>query len=262
MVNKMRSLTGSVIVFLSVILSSCVSETTGGFDRADPEETLDVYLQLALGYVEQQDLTQARRHLGNASAIDPNNSDVFEIWGLVYTLEGDLDLADESFLRALRLDSSNSQVRNNYAAFLFANGRYQEAYDQLAEVVQDTEYTGRSQAFENMGLASLQLNQLDAAAFAFNRALQLNSNRIRSNFELADIYLRQENLPDAERYYQSCLTLRQFFNIQHSARSLWIGIKLEQARGRYNQMLDYGAILAELYPESSEYNLYQELLNE
>ena len=158
--------------------------------------------------------------------------------------------------------SRNSQVRNNYAAFLFSNGRYQEAYDQLENVVGDTEYTGRAQAFENMGLAALQLDQLDAAAFAFNRALQLNSNRIRANLELSDIYLRQENTRDAGRYYQSFLTLRQFFNVQHSARSLWIGIRLEQALGRYNQMLEYGAILAELYPESSEYNLYQQLLND
>ncbi len=262
MVNRMRRLAGLIIIFFSVMLSSCVSETTGGFSQADPEDTLDVYLRLALGYVEQQDLAQARRHLANASAIDPNNSDVYGIWGLVYTLEGDLELADQSFLRALRLDSRNSQVRNNYAAFLFSNGRYQEAYDQLENVVGDTEYTGRAQAFENMGLAALQLDQLDAAAFAFNRALQLNSNRIRANLELSDIYLRQENTRDAGRYYQSFLTLRQFFNVQHSARSLWIGIRLEQALGRYNQMLEYGAILAELYPESSEYNLYQQLLND
>ena len=90
MVNKMRRLAGPIIIFFSVMLSSCVSETTGGFSQADPEDTLDVYLRLALGYVEQQDLAQARRHLANASAIDTNNSDVYGIWGLVYTLEGDL----------------------------------------------------------------------------------------------------------------------------------------------------------------------------
>lgn len=262
MVNKMQRLTGLIIILLSVMLSSCVSETTGGFNRADPEQTLDVYLQLALGYVEQQDLTQARRHLNNATAIDPNNSDVYGIWGLVYTIEGDLGLADESFLRALRLDSGNSQVRNNYAAFLFSNGRYQEAYEQLEQVVEDTEYPGRPQAFENMGLAALQLDQLNDAEYAFSRALQLSSNRIRSILELADIGLQQADIQQAERYYQNFLTLRQFFNIQQSARSLWIGIKLEQAKGMNDQMNTYGATLAELYPDSSEYELYQELVND
>ena len=41
-----------------------------------------------------------------------------------------------------------------------------------------------------------------------------------------------------------------------------IGIKLEQARGMNNQMLEYGAILAELYPDSPEHELYQQLLND
>ncbi len=229
----MQSLLGVFIILMSVMLASCVSETTGGFNQANPEETLDVYLQLALGYVEQQDLSQARRHLANASEIDPNNSDIYDIWGLVYTLEGDLNLADESFMRALRMDSENSQVRNNYAAFLYSNGRFQAAYDQL-----------------------------DDAEYAFNRAIQLKGNRIRSTLELSDISLQQGNIQDAGRYYQSFLTLRQFFNVQQNARSLWVGIKLEQARGLNNQILEYGANLAELYPDSAEYALYQELLND
>ena len=55
------------VLFWSLILGACVSETTGGFDRAAPEQALENYLQLALGYVEQQDLTAARRHLGNVA---------------------------------------------------------------------------------------------------------------------------------------------------------------------------------------------------
>jgi len=258
----MQSIASVFIITLSVMLSSCISETTGGFSRADPEEALDVYLQLALGYVGQQDLSQARRHLANAAEIDPDNSDMYGVWGLVYSIEGDLGLADDSFLLALRMDSGNSQVRNNYAAFLFANGHFQAAYDQLEEVVEDTEYAGRPQAFENMGLAALQLNRLDDAQYAFIRALQLNSNRIRSTLELVDINLQQGNIPEAERYYQSFSTMREFFNIQQSPRSLWIGIKLEQARGMNNRMSEYGATLAELYPDSTEYALYQQLLND
>jgi type IV pilus assembly protein PilF len=223
MKKKIRGLASGFVIAFSVLLSSCVSETTGGFNSADPDEALDVYLQLALGYVEQQDLNSARRHLANAANIDPNNSDVYGIWALVYTLEGDLDLADESFRRALRINAANSQVRNNYAAFLFANNRFQEAYDQLEEVVRNTEYAGRPQAFENMGLAAIQLGRLDDAEYAFTRALQLNSNRIRSTLELADINLQRGNIQGAARYYQNFLTMRQFFNIQQSARSLWIG---------------------------------------
>tara|TARA_R110000772_G_scaffold136584_2_gene245366 strand:- start:558 stop:1379 length:822 start_codon:yes stop_codon:yes gene_type:complete len=260
--KKMQNIARLSILFLSLMLCACVSETTGGFDRAAPQQALENYLQLALGYVEQQDLTAARRHLGNAASIDPNNSDMYGIWGLVYSLEGDNDLADDSFRRALRFNSGNSQVRNNYAAFLYANGRFQEAYEQLGQVVSDTEYPGRSQAFENMGLAALQLNQAADAEFAFGRALQLNSNRIRSTLELADIYLLAGDLQQAERYYQSFLTLQQFFNVQQSARSLWIGIRLQQARGMSSLAEEYGLALRDRFPDSNEYALYQRLIND
>jgi len=69
-------------------------------------------------------------------------------------------------------------------------------------------------------------------------------------------------IQNAARYYQNFLTMRQFFNVQQSARSLWVGIKLEQARGMNNQMLEYGASLSELYPDSPEYTFYQQLLND
>ena len=250
------------VLFWSLILGACVSETTGGFDRAAPEQALENYLQLALGYVEQQDLTAARRHLGNVASIDPNNSDMFGIWGLVYSLEGDTDLADESFRRALRFNARNSQVRNNYAAFLYANGRFQDAYEQLAQVVTDTEYAGRPQAFENMGLAALQLNRPEDAEYAFGRALQLNANRVRSTLELADIHFNRGDLQQAGRYYQSFLTLGQFFNIRQSARSLWLGVRLEQARGMNALAEEYGLALSEQFPDSNDSALYQQLIND
>ncbi len=133
------------------------------------------------------------------------------------------------FRRAIRLDSRNSQVRNNYAAFLCSNQRFDDAYDQLEQVVADTSYPNRAQAFENMGLAAIQLQRLNDAEFAFNRALQLNGNRVRSTLELADLNLQRANLAGARDYYQRFLTLQQFFNLQQTARSLWVGIQLEDA---------------------------------
>jgi len=259
--KKQGTLLGCVLLS-GLILSACVSETTGGFDRAPPDEALDNYLRLAQGYLEQGDLASTRRHLNNASEIDPNNSDIYGVWGLIYTLEGDLDLADDSFRRAIRLDSRNSQVRNNYAAFLYSNQRFDDAYDQLQEVVADTAYPNRAQAFENMGLAAIQLQRLNDAEFAFNRALQLNGNRLRSTLELADLNLQRSNLAGARDYYQRFLTLQQFFNLQQTARSLWVGIQLEDAGGNNARLQEYAALLAERFPDSTEYALYRQLINE
>lgn len=262
MLNKIQSTSICCALLLSLLLSACVSETTGGFDRAPPQEALDNYLRLAQGYIEQGDITTARRHLNNAAQIDGNNSDVYGIWGLIYTLEGDLDLADDSFRRAIRLNGDNSQVRNNYAAFLFSNGRYADAYDQLQVVVRDTSYPNRPQAFENMGLSALQLDRVDDAELVFNRALQLNGNRVRSTLELVEINLRRGDVNQAAEYYQRFLTMQQFFNLQQNARSLWIGIQLEEAHGGNAQMREYASLLTERFPNSAEYEQYRQLVDE
>src|SRR5690606_9935780 len=103
---------------LLMALGGCVTETSGGFnvERSDAQ-ALDSYLRLAVGYLEENDLGNAKRHLHNAGALDADNSEVLAIWGLVYSREGEQSLADDNFRRALRLDPANAQARNNYAAF-------------------------------------------------------------------------------------------------------------------------------------------------
>ncbi|MDC0598390.1 type IV pilus biogenesis/stability protein PilW [Gammaproteobacteria bacterium] len=252
-----------VIALLSLFVMGCVTETTGGFNvEASEDRALQDYLQLSRGYLAQGDLLNTRRHLNNAINIDDDNSDVHGVWGLLYAREGDVDLADASFKRALRIDSSNSQVRNNYAAFLYSNTRYEDAYEQLERVVTDTEYQARPQAFENMGLAALQMNELDYAEVAFSRALQLNPNQLRSSLELVNINLMRNNIIQARAYYRNFLTLIQFYSIGQSPRSLWLGIQLENALGNTDNVYSYGDALRENFSDSVEYQRYQQLLDD
>ena len=258
-----RTLLLGLAVLWSLALGGCVTETSGGFSAsASQQDALQNYLQLSLRYLEQGDLLNARRHLDNAFAIDRNNSEAYATQALLYTRQGDIQLADDSFRRAIRLNPGNSQARNNYAAFLYARERYREAYEQLEEVVQDTDYRARPRAFENLGLAALRLERVDEAERAFTRALQLNPQQIVSSLELAAISLQKGAVLPARQFYRNYLTLRQFLNVSHSPRSLWIGIKLESALGNEQNVAQYGNILEELYDDSDEYQLYLQSLND
>lgn len=251
----------SLILCAVLVLGGCVTETTGGFNvEVSQEQALQDYIALARGYLEQGDLGSAKRHLANAEAIDRNNAEVPSIWGLVYAREGETELADDSFRRSLRLDGSNSQARNNYAAFLFANGRYEDAQRQLEIVVRDTAYPARAQAFENLGLAELRLNRIEAAEAAFVRAVQLNANQFGAILELAAVNLIQQDYVQAGNYYRNYLTILQFYNQAQGARSLWIGIQLALALGNDAERLDYGAQLETAHRDTPEYALYQQLL--
>lgn len=253
----------STIALVCVLLavSGCVTETSGGFNvEVSNEQALKDYIALARGYLDQDDLSSAKRHLNNATALDGSNAEVYSIWGLVYAREGEDELADESFRRSLRLNSKNSQARNNYAAFLFSNSRFEEAYEQLEIVVQDTTYQARPQAFENLGLAALRVRDVDAAEAAFLRAVQLNSNQVRSILELAGVGLLKQDIRQAGTYYRNYLTILQFYNQAQNARSLWIGIQLALAEGNDADRLLYASQLETAYRSSPEYALYQQLL--
>jgi type IV pilus assembly protein PilF len=246
---------------LCLLMQGCVTETAGGFGgEASREQALADYLQLAAAYLGEGDLRNARRHLGNVEGLDPDNSEAAALWGLVYSREGENALAETSFLRALSLDGGNSQARNNYAAFLFAQGREQQAYEQLRQVVSDTNYAQRSQAFENLGVAALRLGRMAEAEAAFARALELDGALPRASLELSGIKLDQGDVPQAKRYYDNYLVFLQRQDRAPDAKGLWQGIRLEAALGNYAQVQSYGALLEAGFGASPEYVLYRQLM--
>jgi type IV pilus assembly protein PilF len=259
--NRFKTLVA--MAFCLFMISACVTETTNPVFNAERSDSdaLDGYLRLAIGYLDEGDLPSAKRHLQNAADIDSNNSEMYGIWGLINTREGEMELAETNFRRSLREDSSNSQARNNFAAFLFAQGRIEDAYEQLELVVSDTEYAQRSQAFENMGMAASRLDRTEDAEIAFRRAMQLNPNQLRSALELSAINISNNNLQQARVYWQNYLTLIQFYNLAHNARSLLIGIRLEQAEENTINVRQYGELLRINFPDSQEYRVYRQLLD-
>ncbi len=251
-----------LLVVSGVLLAGCVTTTTGGFTpEASEEEALEDYIQLAVAYYDANDMANARRHINNAMAINDRSSEAHNILALVHQREGDLDLADEVFRRAIRLDSSNSRARNNYAAFLFAQQRFADAYRQLETVANDTTYEGRAIAFENLGRSALRLNNTDSASNSFERALQLNSNLYVSALELAQIRFNQGDYESARNLFNQYLTIKDFYSIPHTPRSLWVGIQIEGHYENSEAVDGFVRLLTALYSESPEFRLYQNLAN-
>jgi len=248
---------------LILALNYCTTTEIGGFNpEVSEDEALEDYVQLAYGYYEAGDMAGARRHINNALELDPRSSEIHNVLALVHQREGDLDLADEPFRRAISLDRNNSRARNNYAAFLFGQERFEDAYEQLQIVANDTSYEGRAMAFENLGRSALRMGATDDAERAFQRALQLNSNLYISTLELAQIRFNNGDYLNARALYNQYLTTKEFYNLPHTSRSLWIGIQIESFF-QNNEVVDgYVRLLTALYRDSPEYKLYQNLNND
>ena len=229
----------SLLVLLS--MSGCVTTERGGIGfEVEKSQALKDTVQLAFSYIRVGNWSAAKRHLKTA---------------LAFQNTGEVELAEENYLRSIKLEPSVSRVRNNYAAFLGQQNRYAEAVVQLQQVVADTLYNNRPSAFVSLGQSHLQLQQLEAAREAFRRAFLMNRNNIPVTFYLAEVNYKLDNLGLAQQYYDSYRAAVK----QQPARALWLGIRLAEEFSNNDALASYGMVLKNLYPNSQEYLDYKKV---
>jgi type IV pilus assembly protein PilF len=242
---RRKCLTGFL---LAVFLSGCVTESTGGLpEPAPPESRVQAQLDLARGYLEQGNMERARTSLNKALEIDDRSVEAYVLLGVLNAAERDWGVAEKHFRTALSISPRDSMALNNYGSFLYSRGRYEEAVRYLRLLVQDTDYRARSQAYENLGLAELRVNEREAARESFRRSLQLSFSQPQANLELATLAYEDGDIAQAAGYYDAFRSLAQ-----QSARSLCLGMKISQKQGDTDRMASYALALNNLFPDSAE----------
>lgn len=244
-------------ILLAAAVSACVSSTETVFtEKADPEKALEYRVELARKYIGEGNWDNAKRNLSLATEIDPKNAEVHEAFALVYQSTGEYELAEESYKTAISLDKNFSRARNNYAAFLYSQRRYKEAQVELEYVIQDTLYKGRPRAFVNLGLCRVQNFDPQGAEEAFRRALTMDRTNSIALLELAQLRYDAADYTTSGRYYGTYRSVVR----QQSARGLWLGIRLAREAGDQNAESSYALALANMYPDSAEYEAYKRTL--
>lgn len=246
----MRPSSIGIWLFLLLVLGvgGCVTQSTGGLpDPAGPADRVQAQLDLARGYLEQGNTERARAALNKAMEIDPKAVEAHVLLGVLNAAESEWGLAERNFRTALAIAPANPQALNNYASFLYSRGRYDEAVSYLRELVQNTDYRARSQAYENLGLAELKTGEVAAAKESFARALQLSFSQPQSSLELAQIAYDEGQIGMAIQRYDGFRS-----QAQQTPRSLCLGMKLAQESGNPDQLASYAMALSNLYPKSRE----------
>lgn len=249
---KWRSLPFAVVI--CVWLAGCVTTTESVFtEEASPTKALEQRVSLARHYIGEGNWEAAKRNLQIANELDANNPEVYEAFALVYQSTGEYELAEENFKKAISLDKKFSRCRNNYAVFLFSQQRYKEAEEQLNYVVQDTLYSGRPNAFVNLGLCRLKLFDTQGAEEAFVRALAMDRVNQLALLEVARIRYEAQDFGTANKYYDTYRSVAR----KQSAAGLLLGIQLAKADGDRDSEASYALALRNLYPKSAEYQAYK-----
>ncbi|MEH6550974.1 MAG: type IV pilus biogenesis/stability protein PilW [Pseudomonadales bacterium] len=252
----MKHTKGLIALFLMVFLAACVTTTTnerGYSDKINDEQAVQSSVTAAREYLSRGDSDNALRHL--RVALDTGGdqyAEVHSVMAYAFEIRMDFDQADVHYREAIEIDPELSSARNNYGVFLYKQGRYDEARSQFEVVTADLLYERRAASFMSLGLCELKLDNVTGAEYAFERSLALDRGYPAPMLELADIYIAQNSVVKAERFYNA---YRAEVSRQNP-RGLLIGIKIALKSSDKDALASYTLALKNLYPESDEYKEY------
>lgn len=251
-IKQHKFLAGLGVILTALTLSGCVTqEFVYGVDNKITERVIDsenaamARLKLAIEYLRQNQISAAKQNLDRAAAINDQIDGIASSYAFYYQRVGEVEKADRAYRKALRQFPENSEIRNNYGAFLCDLKRYEQAYNQFVRAI-DTESNNQvARSHENAGLCALRDKNWLIAQKHLSAVLKYQPNQARATLGVAKASLELNNLIDARshlaRYNQRYVQTPQ---------SLWVQIQIENKAQNYPMVEGLGKILLREYPNS------------
>lgn len=251
----LRSTNLFLFSILLLILVGCVQTTYPKNKKIDKQKALESYVSLGMAYLERNDRDLSRRNFEKALEIDNDSAEAHGGMGLLYELNGEVELAEKSFKRALRKNGSITQIKVNYGTFLYRQKRYEEAYELFEESAKDLTFSDRALVLSYVGQAAVRLKNTVRAKSAFEHSLNIDNNLPESIIELAELSYSIQDYAATKNYLDRYAKLSK-----STPQSLWLGIRMERIFGNKDKESSYALALRNLYPYSKEYLEYKKLL--
>lgn len=221
-------------------------------DQSGNQRRAQIRLQLAVDYYQQRQLPVALDELKQALQADPNLADAYSVRALIYMDMGETRLADDNFLRALKLSPGNPDFANNYGWFLCQNGRVADSIAYFDGALKNRSYQYPSKALNNAGLCSLKQKNDVAAERYFKQAFQFDPANTSAAYNMAKIHYDRREFDRAQFYLGRLLKADEF-----GVDVLWLAIKTEHKLGDRAAENSLGTQLRRRYPTSPETAAYQ-----
>ena len=133
-----------------------------------------------------------------------NNSEALNLLGLLKYQTGKLDDAEKLIKKAIKLDKNIYYYENLAGIFI-----KQEKWDKAVNLIKEAFITdsGSFTLWFDLGLAYKNLLDFEQSEKAYLKALKLNPNSEKANFNLAALYLLLNNPQGAIKYYTRALKI-------------------------------------------------------
>jgi type IV pilus assembly protein PilF len=250
-----------ILLLCCLFFFGCVTEKTdeGTGERvpqtdskADEKGALDDYITLANGYMKDGKRESALRAINKGLEIDSDSPELLNVLAYYYTTDGEDELAEKQYKKAIRSDSSYTASYLNYGVFLYSRKRYDEACEKLAKATEDVMYAKRDAAFLNYGICLKHQGKMKEAEEAFRRSYVNDARNPLVVLELADLKFETGDFEQSSQLYEKFLSMSK-----QTPKSLWLGIRLAHVMGQDDKEASYALFLKNQFPSSPQYGEYK-----
>lgn len=237
-----------LLVAILTLATGCQPGNTVVEPSVDNREQLaQLNTELAVQYLQKGEYQIALEKLEKALQAKPDYVEAHNAMGLLRGTLGQTTEAEASFKRALQIEPDNSSVLNNYGQFLCRNDRGAEGQKMFLKAIENPLYRNPAVAYSNAGTCAVTNGDLDTAERDFRSALEIDPRLAPALYQMAELSF------DLQRYEQARSYLKRYLeNAQHSARSLWLGVRIERELGDRNAVSSYALQLEKNFPDSQQ----------
>jgi tetratricopeptide (TPR) repeat protein len=147
------------------------------------------HLQMGMSKLGEKNPTGALVELTEAERLYPNDPDLLFYLGRAYFEKRKYLLAEEKYLRLLKLKPANSSARNDLGVTYLELQRWDDAVSQFKLVLDDIFYQGHNEARLNLGLAYYGKGDYAKALEEFRPLLIASSRDPRPRYHIGRVYL-------------------------------------------------------------------------
>ncbi|MCP5143410.1 MAG: type IV pilus biogenesis/stability protein PilW [Gammaproteobacteria bacterium] len=246
-----------LMLFTVATLTAC---GTGGGTRSNPRDDSDqvrlarIKTDLGLAYLREGRNETALDRLHEALDLAPDFAPAHVGLGLLYARLGKDADAEQHFRRALRESPEDPTALNNFGLFLCQRQQVDEAIGMFDKAAANPLYESPEIAWNNAGTCLFQAGRQDDAESQLRRALRRNPRIPPALLQMASISYNHQDYLGARGFLQRYLEIAS-----HTASSLWLGIRVEQALNNRDAVASYGLLLNRNYPDSEEARRFRDL---
>lgn len=168
----------------------------------------DITSLTAYGYTLNQlkDEEGALKILNRALAIDPKNIDIIGMAALIYDSQKNFAMSDSLYSEALKIDSTNALILNNYAYSLAERGIKLEEALRMSKKAIEKEPKNASY-LDTIGWIYYQLGDYKTAKKYIEESIKQDSKSATVTDHLGDVYFKLGNKEKAKEFWQKALEL-------------------------------------------------------